>query len=98
MSLLLHNPTSQAHLEDLKDRLVAQLLCTPWDVLGDKQDLDLADRLVEVVRAMDRGTITAGQALEAFTRHRIPGFSFGRWLVDMVDEGVYRDAVYDEVA
>ncbi|MFC5567081.1 hypothetical protein ACFPOC_11755 [Rubellimicrobium aerolatum] len=98
MTLFLHNPASQAHLEELKDRLLAQVRLGPYDAWDARQDGSLAERLVEVVRAMDRGAITSGQALEIFSRHRIPGFHFGRWLVDMVDEGVYREAVYDEVA
>ena len=98
MALDLHNPTSDAHLQDLKDRLVAQFACMPRDVLGDRRDLALADELVGVVRAMDQGRVTTKEALETFTRYRIPGFSFGRWLVDMVDEGVYLDAVYDRAA
>ncbi|TNC60057.1 hypothetical protein [Rubellimicrobium roseum] len=98
MTLYLHNPASEAHLEDLKDRLVLQLAGPPRDVRSDREDLALADHLVEVVRAMDHGRITTREALETFTRHRVPGFSFGRWLVEMVDEGVYLDAVYDEAA
>ena len=98
MALYLHNPASEAHLEDLKDRLEAQLAGTPRDAFGDGGDLALVDKLVAVVRAMDRGTITTKQALETFTRHRVPSFSFGRWLVEMVDEGIYLDAIYDEAA
>ncbi|MFC5567046.1 hypothetical protein ACFPOC_11570 [Rubellimicrobium aerolatum] len=47
---------------------------------------------------MDRGAITAGEALKTFRRHRISCVSFGHWLVDRVDEDVTREAVYDEVA
>ncbi len=98
MALYLHNPASEAHLEDLKDRLATQLAGTPRDVRGDDGDLALVDRLVAVVRAMDRGSISTKEALETFSRHRVLGFSFGRWLVEMVDEGIYLDAIYDEAA
>jgi hypothetical protein len=47
---------------------------------------------------MDRGSITTKEVLDTFTRHRVPGFNFGRWLVEMVDEGIYLDAIYDEAA
>ena len=97
MAIYLHNPASEAHLEDLKDRLVAQLA---WacEAHNDGWDLALVDRLVSVVRAMDRGSMTTKEVLEIFTRHRVPGFNFGRWLVEMVDEGIYLDAIYDEAA
>ena len=36
--------------------------------------------------------------LETFTRHRVPGFSFGRWLVEMVDEDVYLEALFNDAA
>jgi hypothetical protein len=98
MALYLHNPASEAHLEDLKDRLAAQLAGTPRDAFGDGGDLALVDKLVAVVRAMDQGSITTREALETFTRYRVSGFSFGRWLVEMVDEGIYLDAIYDEAA
>ena len=97
MALYLHNPASEAHLEDLRDRLVAQLAGAP-EAHSDGWNLALVDRLVAVVRAMDQGRITTKVALETFTRHRVPGFSFGRWLVEMVDEGIYLDAIYNEAA
>ncbi|WP_210527443.1 hypothetical protein [Rubellimicrobium arenae] len=95
MTLFLHNPANPAHLEDLRSRMTAQLT-GPHGLSG--RDQTRIERLIEVVRAMDEGAITSGQALEAFGQAAIPGFSFGRWLVDMVDEGVYLEAVYDDAA
>jgi hypothetical protein len=86
MSLSLHNPMSQAHIEDLKDRLRAQLVLTP---IEEGVSQDLVEALAAVVRAMDRGMISVAEAERAFEVDRVPGFSFGRWLGDMVDEGVY---------
>ncbi|TNC49623.1 hypothetical protein FHG66_10985 [Rubellimicrobium rubrum] len=96
MTMLLHNSFSQAHLEDLRARLTAQLASRSCELL-DRDDARI-ERLVDVVRAMDDGSLTSGQVLAVFADNRVPGFSFGRWLVDMVDEGVYLDTVYDEAA
>jgi len=93
--LLLHNPLNQAHLEDLRDRLVGQM--EPAALRSGPQPVSVS-ALVDVVRAMDQGAITPKDALEAFAQHPIPGFSFGRWLVEMVDEGVYLDDLYNEAA
>ena len=93
-----NNPASQAHLDDLRTRLSVQLGCAPYDPAGAGEMQALVDALVGVVRAMDRGALTSKDALEAFTRHRIPGFSFGPWLVEMVDDDVYHDAVFNEAA
>lgn len=93
--MVLHNPANQAHLEELRTRLTGQLVSCGREPLDPD---DRIERLVDLVRSMDQGHITSGQALDAFARARVPGFSFGRWLVDMVDEGVYLDAVYDEAA
>lgn len=100
MSLHLHNPASQAHIEDLKDRLISQLARVPRVIDNeDADDLSLTAQLVDVVRAMDRGSITPKDALKVFTRHRVPDFSFGRWLVEMADEGVYLDTIlFNEAA
>lgn len=100
MILYLHNPANQAHIEELKDRLVGQLARAPR-VIDDEEtdDLVLIAHLVDVVRAMDKGSVTPKDALEVFARHRVPGFSFGRWLVEMVDEGVYLDTLlFNEAA
>ena len=47
---------------------------------------------------MDQGSITTKDALDVFARQRVPGFRFGRWLVEMVDEGVYLDSLLNEAA
>jgi hypothetical protein len=94
-ALYLHNPMSRAHLEDLRDRLVGQLARV---ATGDDRQQVLVTDLVDVVRAMDRGSITPKEALDTFARHPVPGFSFGRWLVEMVDEGVYLEDLYNEAA
>ena len=96
MALFLHNPVSQAHLEDMRSRLAAQLVGRSGDLAD--SDRALVEGLVNVVQAMDRGVLTLGQALEAFAHDRLPGFSFGGWLVEMVDEGVYLETVHDEAA
>ena len=98
MTLSLHNLTSEAHIEELKDRLTVQLDCAPHHSWDGNKERALIGELVDVVHAMDDGTITSNDALEAFAHHRIPGFSFGKWIVDMVDEGVYLDEVSDEAS
>ena len=97
-TVYLHNPTSIAHLEDLRDRLFAALASVPH--IGRKvgEDAAQAEALVAVVRAMERGVITTKEALEVFAQQRVPGFRFGRWIIEMVDEGVYLEAVFDEAA
>jgi hypothetical protein len=95
MTLLLSNPASQAHLEDLRGRLAVQLACRLGDD-GTKQLL--VDRMVDVVRAMDKGQITTRDALDTFKLVGVPGFNFGKWLIEMVDEEVYLDSVFDEAA
>ena len=98
MTLSLHNLTSEAHIEELKDRLTAQLACAPHKSWDGNRERALIGELVDVVHAMDDGSITSRDALEAFAHHRVPGFSFGRWIVEMVDEGVYLDGVLDEAS
>ena len=98
MTVYLHNPASSAHLEDLRDRLYSALACAPRLAGAASDDPAQVEGLVAVVRAMDHGTITTREALDAFARQRVPGFRFGRWLVEMVDEGVYLEAVFDEAA
>jgi len=96
--LYLHNPASQAHIEDLRGRLGEQLGCIRPALCSASADLVLIDHLLDVVRAMDTGAITPKDALEVFAHHRVPGFSFGRWLVEMVDEDVYLDILFNEAA
>ena len=95
MTLSLSNPASDAHLEDLRSRLAVQLACRPVDL--NTQQL-LVEKMVDVVRAMDKGQITTRDALDTFKLVSIPGFNFGKWLIEMVDEDVYLDAVFDEAA
>ncbi len=97
MVLYIHTLSSQAHLEDLRDRLIRLAQASSLDLHTAREDARV-ERLVAVVRAMDRGDISPATALEVFGRESVPGFSFGRWLVEMVDEGVYLEAVFDEVA
>jgi len=94
-ALYLHNPASRAHLEELRDRLVGQLGRSAERA---DQRQALVAELVDVVRAMDQGAITPKDALEIFARRPVPGFSFGRWLVEMVDEGVYLEDLYNAAA
>lgn len=54
--------------------------------------------MVDVVRGLDRGSLTAGDAFEVFNQHRVPGFDFGRWLAEMLDEGVYLEVVLERAA
>jgi hypothetical protein len=95
MTLALHNPSNQAHIEDLKDRLRAQLVRARS---GDGTVADLIESLAEVVRAMDRGDFSVEEAGRAFSQDRVPGFSFGRWLGEMVDEGIYVEFAYSRAA
>ena len=99
MLLYLHNPANQAHIEDLKDRISAQLALAGAASGDSAQDRILVSQLVDVVRAMDKGSLTPKDALDVFARHRVPGFSFGKWLIEMVDEGVYLDILlFNEAA
>jgi hypothetical protein len=86
---VLHNATSQAHIEDLRDRLSRPLA----DAFPRPHDTSRADAvaatLAEVVRAMDKGMISARDVESVFAQFRIPGFRFEKWLAEMVDEGVY---------
>ena len=93
MALFLHNPVNQAHIEDLKDRLSAQLALAPADPYGRTWAQAVTDALIEAVQAMDRGAATEEHARDVFRSFRIPGFSFERWLAEMVEEGVYLETV-----
>ena len=96
--MYLHNPASQAHLEDLRARRRAQIGRVRRDAEDATVSQDVVDRLVGVVHSMDKGLITARDALEIYRCHQISGFNLGRWLVEMVDEGVYLDEIFDEAA
>ena len=97
MSLRLHIPANQAHIEELKDRLRSQLGLGSRRFDKDRGQEALIESLADVVCSMDRGLITTQEAIETFARHKISGFSFVRWLVDMVDEDVYLDTRFAEV-
>ena len=96
MALYLHNPASDAHLQDLRDRLASEPVGDPAAWSHASQEPDRIERLVEVVRSMDRGVISPHEAQETFTRHGVPSFS--RWLDDMLDEGVYLDGPVSKAA
>lgn len=44
------------------------------------------------------GNLTPKDALDVFVRSRVPGFSFGRWIIGMADEGAYSEDPLDEAA
>ena len=98
MSVYLHDPTSTAHLEDLRDRLFAALASVPHLGREAREDAAQVEALVAVVRAMERGAITTKEVLEVFAQQRLPAFRFGRWIIEMVDEGIYLETVFDEAA
>ena len=98
MTVYLHNPFSAAHLEDLQDRLFGALASAPCEADEASRDQAHVEALVEMVRAMDRGALTTKDVLDAFARRRVSGFNFGRWLIEMVDEGVYLEAAVDKAA
>ena len=89
MTLTLHNPISQAHIEDLKDRPSAQLTQAPSDPYGRTWMQAVMGTLVEAVQAMDRGAASETDTREIFQSFPVPGFRFGTWLAEMVEEGVY---------
>ncbi len=89
MVLTLHNPANQAHIEDLKDRLSDQLTQGPSDPYGRTWVLTVVATLVDAVQAMDQGVLSQADAENVFRSVRVPGFSFERWLAEMVEEGVY---------
>ena len=98
MTLFLHNPANQAHIEDLRGRLSIQLAHVPHLAGKMREDQLLIDHLAGVVRSMDVGALTPKDALDIFAQHRVPGFSFGKWLVEMVDEDVYLENLFNEAA
>ena len=98
MTLHLHNPVNQAHIEDLKDRLASHLTRMPVDPYNRMWTQSVIDTLIDVVRGLDRGVISAQDAQDVFGQFRIPGFSFADWLAEMVEEGVYVDMKLDRAA
>ncbi len=90
MALHLHNPASQAHLQDLRERLASHFTSSHRGGYGEGMGDDQIETLLGVVRGMDKGAVTPKEAIETFARHGFPSFS--RVLVDMMDEGVYLDS------
>lgn len=87
--LVLHNPASQAHLENLQDRLSHSLAGAPprpHDTAG-------ADTLIvavtQVVRAMDAGLLSLEEVRAVLSSFYLPGFCIERWVAERVEEGVY---------
>jgi hypothetical protein len=96
--LVLHNPSSQAHLEDLQDRLAQSLSGRPsWSNDGTKAEA-LITTVAQVVRAMDLGLLTVEEVRAVLSSFQIPEFSIERWLEEMVDEGVYLDSKLAQAA
>ena len=98
MTLALHNPANQAHIEDLKDRLTAQLTHGPCDPYGRTWAQAVIGTLAEAVQAMDRGATSEQATCEVFRAFRIPGFRFESWLAEMIDEGVYLEMAQQQAA
>jgi hypothetical protein len=98
MLLRLHNPANQAHIEELKDRLNSHLALVPVDPYNRMWTHSVTHALVEVVRGLDRGVISVEDAQAVFGQFRLPGFSFAKWLAEMVDEGIYLDVALDQAA
>ena len=98
MTLVLHNPVNQAHIEDLKDRLSTQLALMPSAPSDRTWVPAVIGLLVETIQAMDRGAASEADAEEIFGACRIPGFSFERWLAEMVEEGVYLETAHLQAA
>lgn len=96
VSLCLHSASSFAHLEDLKDRMFGDLGAEPHATRGKEQEL--VETLGDVARRLDRGAPTTGNVLEAFAQLRVPEFDLGRWLAEMLDEGVYLEVVFERAA
>ena len=89
MTLTLHNSASQAHIEDLKDRLSAQLPQALSNPHGGTRMQSVIDTLVEAVQAMDRGAASEADTRQIFKAFPLPGFRFESWLAEMIEEGVY---------
>jgi hypothetical protein len=98
MTLHLHNPVNQAHIEDLRDRLTSHLSVAPVDQYNRMQAAAVVGTLVGVVRALDLGVLSAADAVTVFAQFCVPGFSFVKWRAEMMDEGVYVDIASIEAA
>ena len=98
MFLCLHVPSNFAHLEDLKDRLIGALASAPHAAQPLPRNPAQVETLADVVRAMDNGALTTGQALDIFAQHQLPGFDLERWLAEIMDEGVYLEVHLREAA
>ncbi len=96
MALHLHNPASQAHLQDLRERLASHFACSYRGGYGEGMGDDQIETLLAVVRGMDTGAMTPKEAIETFARHGFPSFS--KWLMDTLDEGVYLDSCFGRAA
>lgn len=68
----------------------------PKNPLAHTRSDALIGALVDVVKAMDKGAISAGDTKEVFAHFRIPGFSFQVWLEQMMEKGIYLKAVQDK--
>ena len=93
VALRLRHPDSQAHIEDLKDRLYAHFAGSNCCHTVTDDEAELIELLAIILRAMDREMVATKDVLEIFSR-RVPRFSFAKWLVDMVDEDVYLDTSF----
>ena len=98
MTLALHNPVNQAHIEDLKDSLGSHLAPGPADPYGRAWMDQVIRTLVETVQAMDQGALSEPAACEVFSSFRIPGFRFERWLAEIVEEGIYVETMHLQAA
>ena len=98
MTLALHNPVNQAHIEDLKDRLTAQLTQGASDSYGRAWVQAVISTLVKAVQAMDRGAASEADVQKTFSTYHIPSFRFERWLAEMLEEGVYLETAVLQAA
>jgi hypothetical protein len=58
MALHLHNPASEAHLQDLRERLASHFACSHRGEYKERMDHDQIETLLAVVRGMDKGAVT----------------------------------------
>ena len=86
---VLHDPNSQAHLEDLEDRLrhaLAGVLPRPHDPTGTDT---LIGTVIQVVQAMDAGVLSLEEVRAVLSSVHPPSSSFDRWLDERAEKGVY---------